>query len=261
MIKTGFKSLDNLIDLNKAGLTILTGISFADILSGDIANNICLQQECDVLEVVNPKKEYLIKRLLVNNANVNYKRWTIKDQYTKQELQQIGQATVDLIETTRRLPTIVEQDLELYKLKNIARLVDEWANHYADCEDISTAVILDISPLNKEMKINDNEEKRYAKESTQLIRKLHRISKKLNCPIIIVVGIQLMKKYNKQSCNYLIPKDIDNLNKINRFVDNYLLLNYTGGNRIFNLDIYNNKVKIGNCKLKYNYDIRRFEEL
>ena len=158
MIKTGFKSLDNLIDLNK-GITILTGIGFADILSGDIANNVCLEQERDVLEVVSPKKEYLIKRLLVNNANVNYKKWTIKDQYTKQELQQIGQVTVDLIETTRRLPTIVEQDLELYKLKNVARLVDEWANHYADREDISTAVILDISPLNKEIKFNDNEEK------------------------------------------------------------------------------------------------------
>ena len=129
MVKIGFKDLDKLIDLNHAGIAVLTGISFADILSGDIANNICLQQECDVLEVVNSKKEYLIKRLLVNNANVNYKKWTVKDQYSKQELQQIGQATVDLIETTRRLPTIVEQDFELYKLKNVARLVDEWANH------------------------------------------------------------------------------------------------------------------------------------
>lgn len=45
MIKTGFKSLDNLIDLNKAGVTILTGIGFANMLSGDIANNICLGQD------------------------------------------------------------------------------------------------------------------------------------------------------------------------------------------------------------------------
>lgn len=261
MVKIGFKDLDKLIDLNHAGIAVLTGISFADILSGDIANNICLQQECDVLEVVNSKKEYLIKRLLVNNANVNYKKWTVKDQYSKQELQQIGQATVDLIETTRRLPTIVEQDFELYKLKNVARLVDEWANHYADCEDISTAVILDISPLNKEIKFNDNEEKRYARESTQLIKKLYQISKKLNCPIIIVVGIQLMKKYNKQSCNYLTPKDIDNMDKINRFIYNYVVLNYTGVNKVFSLDIYNNKEKTGSCKLRYNYEIRRFEDI
>ena len=98
MIKTGFESLDNLIDLNKAGLTVLTGIGFTDMLSGDIANNICLEQECDVLEVVSCKKEYLIKRLLINNASVNYKKWAVKDQYTKQELGQIGQKTVDLIE-------------------------------------------------------------------------------------------------------------------------------------------------------------------
>ena len=259
MIKTGFKSLDKLIDLNHAGITVLTGIGFADILSGDIANNVCLEQECDVLEVVSPKKEYLIKRLLVNNANVNYKKWTLKDQYTKEELQQIGQATVDLIEVTKRLPIIIEQNLKLYKLKNVAKLVDEWANCYADREDISTAVILDIFPLNREA--TSKNEKRYTRESVKLIKKLHKISKKLNCPIIIVLGIQLMKKYNKQSYNYLIPKDLDNIDKINRFIDDYVVLNYTGVNRVFNLDIYNNKEKTGSCKLRYNYEIRKFEEL
>ena len=118
MIKTGFKSLDTLVDLNKPRLTVLTGIGFADMLSGDIANNVCLGQEYDVLEVLSPKKEYLIKRLFVNNANVNYKKWTIKNQYTKQELEQIGQATVNLIEVTKRLPTILE-NLRSYKMKNL----------------------------------------------------------------------------------------------------------------------------------------------
>ena len=33
---------------------------------GDIANNICLKQECDVLEIVGCRKEYLIKRIFVN---------------------------------------------------------------------------------------------------------------------------------------------------------------------------------------------------
>ena len=33
---------------------------------GDIANNICLKQECDVLEIVRCRKEYLIKRIFVN---------------------------------------------------------------------------------------------------------------------------------------------------------------------------------------------------
>ena len=67
--------MDNLVDFSKSGVTILSGFGFADMLSGDIANNICLRQECDVLEIVSCKKEYLIKRLLVNNANVNYKKW------------------------------------------------------------------------------------------------------------------------------------------------------------------------------------------
>ena len=33
---------------------------------GDIANNVYLKQECDVLEIVGCKKEYLIKRIFVN---------------------------------------------------------------------------------------------------------------------------------------------------------------------------------------------------
>lgn len=257
MIKTGFKSLDNLVDFSKSGVTILSGFGFADMLSGDIANNICLRQECDVLEIVSCKKEYLIKRLLVNNADVSYRKWAVKDQYTKEELQQIGQATVDLIETTRLLPTIVEQDFELYKLKNVARLVDEWANCYADREDISTAVILDIFPLNREA--TSKNEKRYTRESIKLIKKLYRISKSLNCPIIIVAGVELKKQYNSFKC--LTPKDIDSIDKINKYVDNYIAINYTNENRIFNLDIYNSNTKIGTCKLKYDYDIRKFEEI
>lgn len=256
MIKTGFKSLDNLVDFSKSGVTILSGFGFADILSGDIANNICLQQECDVLEVVNCKKEYLVKRLLVNNANVNYKKWTLKDQYTKEELQEIGQAKVDLIEVTKRLPTIIEQELDLYNLRNIAKLVDKWANCYADREDISTAVILDIFPLNREVKSKN--EKRYTRESVKLIKKLYRISKRLNCPIIIVAGVELKKQYNSFKC--ISPKDID-IGKVNRFIDNYILLNHTNENKIFSLDVYNKEGKVRTCKLKYDYDIRKFEEI
>ena len=118
----GFKGLDNLINIEQPQLILLTGTPFVDMLSGDIANNVCINQKCEVLEIVKHKKEYLIKRLLVNNAMVDYKKWTEKDQYTKEELQQIGQSTVNLIETTRRLPTIIEQDLNLYNLKKLLGL-------------------------------------------------------------------------------------------------------------------------------------------
>ena len=248
--------MDNLVDFSKSGVTILSGFGFADMLSGDIANNICLRQECDVLEIVSCKKEYLIKRLLVNNANVSYRKWAVKDQYTKEELQQIGQATVDLIEVTKRLPTIIEQELDLYNLRNIAKLVDKWANCYADREDISTEVILDISPLNRETK-NKNE-KRYTRESVKVIKKLHKISRKLNCPILLVVGIDLKKQYS--SFKFLKPQDID-IGKINRFIDNYIILNCTNENKIFSLDVYNKEGKVRTCKLKYDYDIRKFEEI
>ena len=68
-MNTGFKNLDKIVNLGKAEIILITGTN-VDILSGDIANNICLNQGYEVLEVVSHKKEYLIKRLLVNQRNV-----------------------------------------------------------------------------------------------------------------------------------------------------------------------------------------------
>ena len=175
---------------------------------GDIANNICLKQECDVLEIVGCKKEYLIKRIFVNECNVNYRKWSRKTEYTKEELQQIGQKTVDLIEVMKRLPTIIEDDFESNKL---VKVVDNYANHYADREEIQTLVVLDVYPLNSEM------ESRFEKENNRrnlkLLKRLAKISKKLICPIIVVMGIDITKKYNKENwtCNYLSKEDINNI--------------------------------------------------
>ena len=75
-----------------------------------------------------------------------------------------------------------------------------------------------------------------------------------------MAGIDLKKQYNnKFKC--LTPKELDNIDKINKYVNNYIVLNYTNENGIFKLDIYNNKEKTGTCKLRYNYDIRKFEEV
>ena len=49
--------------------------------------------------------------MLVNEANANYKKQTIKNEYSDDELKQIGKATVKVIEVTKRLPTIIEQNL------------------------------------------------------------------------------------------------------------------------------------------------------
>lgn len=164
-MKTGFEGLDKIINLEDPQLILLTGTHFIEELSGDIANNVCLKQECEVLEVVSCKKEYLIKRMLVNEADVNYKSWTLKDKYSDKELQQIGQATVNLIEVTKRLPTIIEQDFNLYNLKEVVKLVSDFANHYADRGiTANTLVVLDIVPLNSQHK------GRYRKQILKLIK-------------------------------------------------------------------------------------------
>ena len=151
-MNTGFKELDKLLNIEEPQLIILTGDTpLIDILSGDIANNVCLKQEKEVLEIVSHKQEYLIKRLAVNVANVNYQKWTTKTGYTDTELKQIGQSMVNLIETTDRLPTIIEQEMKLYNLKNVAKYVDMWANHYADRlpKIVNSLIVLDIGPFNQ----------------------------------------------------------------------------------------------------------------
>ena len=103
--------------------------------------------------------------MLVNEADVNYKSWTLKDKYSDKELQQIGQATVNLIEVTKRLPTIIEQDFNLYNLNEVVKLVSDFANHYADRGiPANTLVVLDIVPLNSQHK------GRYRKQILKLIK-------------------------------------------------------------------------------------------
>lgn len=261
-MNTGFKNLDKIVNLGKAEIILITGTN-ADILSGDIANSICLKQEYEVLEVASHKKEYLIKRLLVNQSNVDYRKWTLKDNYTDKELQQIGQATINLIEVTKRLPTIIEQNMNLYDFKNITKLVSDFANRYADRETVSALVVLDIFPLNAQY----IDRVKYRKDVIRIFKDMNKISKKLNIPIIIVYDIDIKKKYNSETyqAQYIMKQDIKFIDNINKYIDKYIILNQVRNTEneyahIFNVDIYNQKEKIDNCKLVYDYKMRKFDD-
>lgn len=256
-MQTGFKNLDNMINLEKSKVILLTGTNFADILSGDIANNVCLKQNCKVLKVVSHKKEYLIKRLLVNECNVDYKKWTLKDQYTKQELEHIGQATVNLIEVTKRLPTIIEQGMNLFNPKKVTKLVLNFANIYADKETVQSSVVLDIYPLSGEYM----DKKIHLKSIIKLFKDMNQISKKLNAPIIVVYNIDVEKKYNAETYqpNYIEKQDIEYVNKINKYIDKTIIVNLDKQQEdIYNLDVYDTNSKITTAKLKYDFKYRKF---
>ena len=259
-MKTGFSDLDKIIDISKPQVIVMAGTN-ADILSGDIANNVCLKQEKEVLEIVKWKKEYLIKRIFVNESGVDYKKWSHKDKYTQQELQNIGQSIVNLIEVTKRLPTIIEQDMYLYDLKNVTRLVWEWANDYADRTINETLVVLDISPLNSQQIRKRRCKNRIARK---FVKDIQKIGKKLNTTIILVCAIDIEKKYSQTTHqpNYIKKQDIEYVNSINKYVDKFIILNVnkqSNGTRLFDIDIYNQNNKINSCKLAYDYKIRKFK--
>ena len=258
-MKTGFDNLDKMIDLGKSGVILLTGIHFIDILSGDIANNICLNQGYEVLEVVSHKKEYLIKRLLINESNTDYKKWTLKDKYTDKELQQIGQATINLIEVTKRLPTIIEQNMNLYNLKNITKLVSDFANRYADRETAESLAILDVFPLNA----GHIDRRKYRKNIVKIFKDMNKISKKLNIPIIIVYDIDIKKKYTIETyqAQYITKQDIKFIDNINKYINKTIIVNLEKTKEdTYNLDVYDTNNKIGTTQIKYDFKYRRFME-
>ena len=117
---------------------------------------------------------------------MGYRNWTLKDKYTDAELKQIGQAIVNLIEVTKRLPTIVET--EIMNLKDIKQYIEAYANNYADRNTIETLIVLDIFPLNDKYHIE-----KYAGERVGYIIDIKKICKRLKCPFIYVYYVNFRK--------------------------------------------------------------------
>lgn len=251
MIKTGFKALDEIYNISKPELIFLTGehMHYVATLSGDIANNICLKQDKNALEIVSTFKEYLIKRLVVNNADVNYYKWTLKNEYedkkySDEELKHIGLATINLIETTRRLPIIIERNLLGDSLKNMERFILNYGNSYADRDQVDTLIILDVHTFTFERWNKSGYKYNYFKKKgiEKFIKNIRKISHKLNCPIMILFS----------------NNDVFDSNK--KYADVVMDLNFSRGKEeIFELNITEgNETK--SCKLKYNYEVRKFED-
>ena len=78
------------------------------------------------------------------------------------------------------------------------------------------------------------------------------ITKKLNLPIIVVYDIEIQQKNE-----YITKEHILDVEELEKYIDTFIILN--GLNSNFIIDVYDKNTKIGNCKLKYNLDLRKFE--
>ena len=251
MIKTGFKDIDKVFDISKSRLIFLTGnqMHFIETLSGDIANNISIKQDKDALEIVDMNKEYLIKRAVVNNANVNYNKWTLKNEYedkkySDDELKQISLATMNLIETTQKLPIIIERKLTGYCLKEMKRFILKYANSYADREEeADTLIVIDLINFNYDERLHFKGESNYfrRKNKERFIKQIKKISEKLKCPIMVL--------FSKNSIFYKTRKYADVIMDLNRKDEDLFVIEIEEDNQI-------NK-----CELKYNFECRKFENI
>lgn len=238
-MNTDFTELDKLINLDEPEVIAFTGLSLVDMLTGDIANNICLHQECEVLEMVSHQKEYLIKRLVINQADVNYRSWYPKE-YDDEELKQIAYSTINLFETTKKLPNIVET--KIMDVKDIIHYVENYANWYADRDKIETLIVLDIFPLNDGYMLKESKRYiRYKKDCIKIVKSVNKICKRLRCPLIFVY--------------------LGEINNIIKYIDKYVIMKEKEAeNGTMSLEIHNKDKQIGTCDLKYDSTRRKFED-
>lgn len=260
-MKTGFKKLDKLINIEEPQLILISGDPISDLLSGDIANNICLKQEGnEVLEIVSHDKEKLYKRMFINQAMVDSEKWNEKNKYTNEELQQIGQATLNLLDTTTKLPTIIEQNLILNDLRNVEKLVLKFATHYSKREEIRHLIVLDLFPLNW-----DTYEKREEnqKKIIKFIKKMKKISNKFKTPILIIYDTMSLEKVVDR--DFIIKSEIYDIKRLEKYVDKIMIMNMIDSNKLKKIDVFDvcvfDKEKfIGRCELAYNLKYRKFTD-
>ena len=250
-ISTGFKELDKLVDISTPQIIMIVGkYRNGEELSGDIANNICLKQELNVLEIVDSRKEYLIQRMLVNQANVNYRAWNQRNVYTDEELKKIGKSTVNTVYSLKPLPIIIEEENLWPRRKKIKEIVSYFAEDFGEHYPIYAGIIvLDLFEMNTVCKGKKLKkwEKRNEKEAIKIIKDMQKICKKTKCPIIIT------KQYQNINEKINIEK-ITNYNKIQKNIDTFITIEQN------EIEVYSKTKLVGKTKLIYNTEIRKYEE-
>lgn len=259
-ISTGFKELDKLVNLSKPQVIMIVGRGRDhQELSGDIANNICLKQGLEVLEIVNSRKEYLIQRMFVNEANVNYRDWYQKNKYTDEELKRIGQSTVNIIDSLQKLPIIIEEEWLWPRRKKIKEIVRDFAEDFGDHYPLLAGIIvLDLFEMNSFITSEEEKLKGYKKknekEEQKIIKDMKEISKKTNCPIIIT------KHFNNHNKKIKI-EEMRNHKIIKKYVDTFIITDTSSeGYEYNNIEVFGKNGLIGKIKLAYNIEIRKYEE-
>lgn len=242
-ISTGFKELDKLVNLSKPQVIMIVGIDRDhEELSGDIANNVCLKQKLNVLEIVDSRKEYLIQRMFVNEANVNYRAWNRRNEYTDEELKRIGQSTVNMIYSLKPFPIIIEEDRLWTRRKKIKGIVKKIAEDFGEHFPLLAGIIvLDLFEMNNkhysETELLRKMDKRYEKEAIRIIKDMQKVCKKTNCPIIITRCFQnINEKINIEKMR--------NYNKIKKYIDTFIVTDRNGDVEQYkynDIEVYNKK--------------------
>ena len=199
-MKTGFKNLDEIIELNKGDLMIIASrpAMGKTTLVLNMLSHIALEDKKKVLFIsLENNEEDIKKRLIISNSMIEAKKFNLYKKHKNNEIQTLNLSEDDLdkikygIKLLKNFPIYIMSDTP-YSIKDICRK----ARTLKEVKDIKLIIIdyLQLIQFDKNMLLSRNE------EVTEILKNLKVLAKNLDVPVIVTSQLsrECEKRENKR---------------------------------------------------------------
>ncbi len=222
-MKTGFKDLDEIIEVDKGDLVVVASrpAMGKSTFVLNILSHIALEEKKKVLFFsLEACKEHLINKLIISNSMVEAEKFGLYNKYKNNKISKpdISEDDVDRIAYGINLL----KDAPIYISSDVPYSIDDIclkSTIFKKEKNIEAIIIdyLQLIQLNKKKLLSRDE------EITEILRRLKVLAKILDIPVIITS--QLSRKCEKRENKKTIIEDFSNSKKaIDSYADKILLL-------------------------------------
>ncbi len=195
-MKTGFKNLDEKVEVNKENLMVIASrpAMGKTTLALNILSHIALEDKKTVLFVsLESNEENIINRLIISNSMVEVKKFELYNKYKNKEIQKSNLSEEDLDRIKYRIKLLKNSPIYImsgapYSIKDICKK----SRTLKEEKDIELIIIdyLQLIQFDKNKLLSRNE------EITEILKNLKVLAKTLNVPVIVTS--QLSKRCEKR---------------------------------------------------------------
>ena len=195
-MKTGFKNLDEKVELNKGNLMVIASrpAMGKTTLALNILSHIALEDKKNVLFIsLENNEENIINRLVISNSMVETKKLDLYNKHKNKEIQNLNLSEDDLdriqygIKLLKNSPIYIMSDAP-YSIKDIS----EKSRKLKEEKNIEL-IIIDYLQL---IQFDKNKILNRSKEMTEILKNLKILAKTLDVPVIVTS--QLSKECEKR---------------------------------------------------------------